>query len=294
MTLGSSDVLELVPGALYRLGGLVKLDGRISWAPREARGYQPINCYLVVEPGMATLIDTGPAFHEAQVTEQLRRALPPQARLSVFLTRAEYEGIGNLGAVHAAVGVDDLFSGGVPNIFDGYAEVPGFAEMWNRRTYISRIPPTASPAIGDSRRLHMLAAPLRVLATYWAYDNLTRTLFTSDVFGHTDCATASGSPVIERVSDDSSNYESVRAHVLAKFPWLAFGRVQTIRDALSAVFEKYEVEIIAPMHGSVLKGGEVVTRHYEFLQRLLAESDGSGRVTKVSVSQSVGPESSKQ
>src|SRR3954447_6772610 len=63
--------ITLVASRLYGLGGMAALDGRVSWAPQNARGYQPVNCYLLVEAERALLIDTGLPVHLSQVTEQL-------------------------------------------------------------------------------------------------------------------------------------------------------------------------------------------------------------------------------
>ena len=231
-----------------------------------------MSCYLVSEGQAATLIDTGYADAEGDVVEQLRIALPQGAGLTVFLTRAEYEGIGNVGAVHAAVGIEHLIAGGIANIFDGYAEVAGFTRRWDERTFVDRVPPGQSLPVGSSRRLEVLSAPLRILATFWVFDRVSKTLFTSDAFGHTSLASREGSVVIDSVESDASTYESVREHMLAKFAWLAHGRTQAVSAGLRRVFEERDIQVIAPMHGCVLSGREVVNRHYELVQAIISEA----------------------
>src|ERR1700720_4279644 len=89
--------VEVIPGKLYGLGGRVWLDGRVSWAPDE-QAYQPINCYLLLGED-PILVDTGLPAHEREVIGQLRSVLPNNRSTAVFLSRAEWDCIGNLGAI---------------------------------------------------------------------------------------------------------------------------------------------------------------------------------------------------
>jgi flavorubredoxin len=64
----------------------------------------------------------------------------------------------------------------------------------------------------------------------------------------------------------------VKAHVQARFRWLATGSQTTaISENLEKVFQR-DIETLAPMHGCVLRGRDLVQKHYEFLQRILAEA----------------------
>jgi glyoxylase-like metal-dependent hydrolase (beta-lactamase superfamily II) len=54
---------EIVPGRIYRLGGFIELDGRISWAPEMPGRFTPNNCYTVMEADRVYLVDTGVAAH---------------------------------------------------------------------------------------------------------------------------------------------------------------------------------------------------------------------------------------
>jgi glyoxylase-like metal-dependent hydrolase (beta-lactamase superfamily II) len=64
--IGASEplVTPLADGSVLRLGGLLPVDGRLSWAPSDSRGFQPVNCYLVIAPDRTIMIDTGVAAHE--------------------------------------------------------------------------------------------------------------------------------------------------------------------------------------------------------------------------------------
>jgi flavorubredoxin len=274
-----TQAVELVPDRLYRIGAMMPLDGRISWVPSTLRGYQPANCYLILEGKNATLIDTGPALYEHEIVDQLKSVLPADAHLTVFVTRLEPEGLGNIGPIQAGIGIDRIITGGIPNMFDSWNEIPGFVEMWNNRsdwlgdrTFMDRVATGESIPMGGSDRLLVLPAPLRILATFWVYDKETRTLFTTDVFGHTSAKSPTESPVRSSLAEDDTTYESARAQVLAKFPWVAYANNEPIDDKLTQLFAERQVDMIAPMHGAILRGEALVNKHVEILHRVLNEN----------------------
>ena len=271
-----SKAVELVPDRLYRLGSMLDLDGRVSWVPSDLRGFQPSNCYLVIDGKNATLIDTCPALFEDEVIDQLRSVLPSGAHLTVFVTRLEPEGLGNIGPIQAKIGIDRIITGGIPNMFDSWNEIPGFVEMWNNRrdwlgdrTFMDRVATGEPIPMFGSDRLLVLPAPLRILATFWVYDRETKALFTTDVFGHTSVKAAGDPPVRMSLKDDDTTYESARAHVLAKFPWVAYANTQPIDEKLTQMFAEHEVTTLAPMHGCVLVGKELVDKHVNLLHEVL-------------------------
>ena len=55
--------LPLVPGKLYRLGGIVPIDGRLSWRRAGLTGYEPISAFLLLEDDNALIIGTGVRLH---------------------------------------------------------------------------------------------------------------------------------------------------------------------------------------------------------------------------------------
>ncbi len=274
-----TQAVELIPDQLYRIGAMMPLDGRISWVPPDVRGFQPANSFVVLDGLNATLIDTGPALYEKEFVSQLRSVLPAGAHLTVFVTRLEPEGLGNIGPIQANIGIDRIITGGIPNMFDSWNEIPGFVEMWNNRsdwlgdrTFMDRVATGESIPMGGSDRLVVLPAPLRILATFWVYDKITRALFTTDVFGHTSVKHETDSPVRSSLEEDDTTYESAKPHILAKFPWVAYANNKPIDEKLTQLFAERQVDLIAPMHGAVLKGEALVHKHVDILHRALRES----------------------
>jgi len=275
-----TQAVELIPDQLYRIGAMMPLDGRISWVPPDLRGYQPANSFVVLDGRNATLIDTGPALYEEEFVGQLKSVLPQGANLTVFVTRLEPEGLGNIGPIQASIGIDRIITGGIPNMFDSWNEIPGFVEMWNNRsdwlgdrTFMDRVATGESIPMGGSDRLVVLPAPLRILATFWVYDRVTRALFTTDVFGHTSVKSETESPVRASLQEDDTTVDSARPHILAKFPWVAYANNKQIDEKLTALFAERQVEMLAPMHGCVLRGEALVKKHVDILHRVLTENE---------------------
>ena len=270
MLTGAKQV-ELVPGRLFALGGTIPLDGRVTWVPANSRGWQPAQCYLALDGGSALLVDTGLKYHESLVLAQLRELLPAGARLSMFLTRSEFDCTGNFGAVMASFEVGNLYTGGATNPFDAFADMTALPDTFRKRVELSRTPVGEPMPFDESGRWMVMAPALRTLATFWAYNSETRTLFSSDVFGHTLALGPDGPRVIDSVASDPTTYEQVRDHVLSKFFWLRFARTRKIEADITSIFERHEIEIIAPSHGCVLAGRAVVERHRDMVLRCIAE-----------------------
>jgi hypothetical protein len=262
----TSDPVELVRDRLYVVGGNVPLDGRASWAPAGASGWQPANCYLLLTAeGEPLIVDPGLPVVEREVLAGLRAVMPPGARPRIYITRAQFDCVGNLGAVAGAFPVTDIFTGGNVNPFDSFDTVTSADEGERAASLVLFRSPDESP-------LEVINATLRILATFWAYDPGTRTLFTSDSFTHALAAAGDGPPVLDSAASDDVTLDDVRSHLNATFWWLRHAETRPIAESLEALFDRYDVESIAPVRGCVLRGRDVVDRHVELVTTVLSEA----------------------
>jgi flavorubredoxin len=258
---------EIIAGTVYRMGSSVELDGGVSWAPVERGRIQPISCYLVLDKGEATLIDTGPALFRPIIMKQLATIRPKDVALTAFMTRSELECSGNLAAIHEADPVSRVIIGGGQNPFDGYDEVTRGAGKTVERQVLPNTSNAVAP-LGSSRRLLVIPTRFRILTTYWLYDQVDKILFSSDVFGHT--SQSPGRPVVlTSVEEDDSNRESIERHLFSKYAWLKDARTAPLRNWLTQLFDQYPIETVAPSHGCVLQGPDLVQRHFSILQDIL-------------------------
>jgi flavorubredoxin len=259
--------VEIVTDRLYALGGLVPLDGRISWFAPSATGYAPNWAYLLLDRNEALLIDSGLPAHRDAIVAQLGSLLSPESSLSILHTRiAEYDSVGNTAAICDAFPVERLLAHFPAGLLMDYESssgtVPSAEEV---------VPSAGDPVMvsgNGGRAVMLLGAPLRLLLTFWAYDGETKTLFTSDSFGHVPLRDRSDPPVVTE-ADDATEPSDVRSHLYAKFDWLLAAERTALADELAAIFESHDIDAIAPMHGRVLKGRQVVERHHDLVQQAL-------------------------
>lgn len=269
-TLQQAGAETIHPRRVLALGGTVSLDDRVSWVAPGAGGYAPITCYLVVDGDRAALLDTGVPAVAGPLLRQLRALVAGGIRLSVLLTRQqEFDSVANLAAILRELPVETVWLRGAAKHSDNLDSV--FGVVPDGRPVDFRSIGVADPVpVGDRIELEILAPRLRLLSTNWAYESTTRTLFTSDSFGHVHLRR----PDESRVADDASEvtYEDVRRHLFRKFDYLPQADTAPIRDHLDEVFETHDVEVIAPMHGKALVGRAVAERHLGYVRKALAET----------------------
>ena len=266
--------IELVAGKLYLLGASVALDGRISWVPAEVRGWQPINTYVLLEGTSVLVVDPGVYAHRTIIREQLALLVEPGRKLSIFLTRPEPDVTGNIGELASCYPVERLYAGGGPNPFDAFESTMLMdpASRGNRIQMERMLPGFQMPlGLGGERGVEMLRPTIRLLSTFWGHDAATGTLFTSDSFGHTVQASADDERVLRHGAPSQSDTASVKAHLLAKFGWLAHAKTRSILNNLDEMRGSRVIERIAPSHGLVIEGPEMVKRHLDAVRTVLEE-----------------------
>lgn len=276
---GMSLAGSLAAEGLHILANPYAVDGRVTWHAPAARGFAPMNTYLVREGAHALLLDTGISLHTRELLAALEPLLAPPCELAVLHTRiGEYTTISNtvpiaerfaLATVHSEQ--DDS-----PRWVDfrpGHGRDAGAPDaLPAARIKIFTVPDTIAVDPAGARWLEIFHATLRLLPTSWLYDARTRTLFTSDLFSGVIRPGPDG-PWILTAAEDQTTLEEMRSHLLeTRYWWLAGARLEPIRAAVAETFARYDVETIAPDFGCVLHGREVVARHAAMLDEILAQA----------------------
>jgi hypothetical protein len=275
-------IAALAEGKLYALQHPYALDGRVSSYPSSARGFSVANSYLLTQGDAAMLIDTGFGKDEPAIRAQIESLIAPGLPLSLFPLRLnEFMSINNV----------ETFAGHF-NVEQCYTSNPD-AALWfdfgakaNGRSILDSMPITAvtrsdTIQLGKKgRAIDVMQAPIRLIATRWLYDQATRTLFSSDMFTHVWRAGADG-PWIVAADDDTTSARELRSFLLnTRYWWLEGAPTASIRRGIKDVFDKYDVETIAPGYGCILHGRKVVARHVRMLDEILAGLDKSVAVSR--------------
>jgi flavorubredoxin len=272
----------LAQGKLYALQHPFALDGRVSSYPASARGFSVANSYVLTQSDAAMLIDTGFGKDEPAIRAQIERLIAPGLPLSLFPLRLnEFMSINNVETFAAHFNVEQCYTSNIDAAlwFDFGAKADG-------RSILDSMPVTAvtrsdTIELGkQGRAIDVVQAPIRLIATRWLYDRATRTLFSSDMFTHVWRTDADG-PWIVNEEDDTTSARALRSFLLnTRYWWLEGAPTDSIRRGILDVFDKCDVETIAPGYGCILHGRKVVARHVAMLDEILKGLDKSVAVSR--------------
>jgi len=279
----TGGIASMADDRLYALQNPFALDGRVSAYPASARGFSVANSYLLTQPDAAMLIDTGFGKDEPAIRAQIERLIAPRLPLSMFPLRLnEFMSINNVESFAAHFNIDQCYTSNPDAAlwFD-------FGTTANGRNILDAMKVTAVTRadkieLGKAdRAIDVMQAPIRLIATRWLYDGATRTLFSSDMFTHTWRGTETGPWIVTEADDDATSLRDVRSFMLnTRYWWLEGVSTDSMRRGIGDIFDKFDIETIAPGYGCILRGRKVVARHYRMLDEFLKSCDKSVAVSR--------------
>ena len=279
----TGGIAELADGKLYALQHQFALDGRVSAYPASARGFSVANSYLLKEDDAALLIDTGFGKDEPAIRGEIEELITPGSALSLFPLRLnEFMSINNVATFAGHFNVDQCYTSNTDAAlwFD-------FGTEDNSRGILDSMKVTAvtradTIELGKhGRPIDVMQAPIRLIATRWLYDRVTKTLFSSDMFTHVWRDGETGPWIVTDTDNDSTSPREVRSFMLnTRYWWLEGAPTDSIRRGIGEVFDKYDIETLAPGYGCILKGRALVQKHYRMLDDFLKASDKSRMVSR--------------
>jgi len=278
----TGGIAALATGKLYALQNPFALDGRVSSYPASERGYSVANSYLLTQSDAAMLIDTGFGKDEPVIRAQIESLIAPGLPLSLFPLRLnEFMSINNVETFAGHFNVETCYTSNVDAAlwFDFGAKANGRSVLESMKvTAVTRADTIQLGTKG--RAIDVMQAPIRLIATRWLYDRATRTLFSSDMFTHVWRARAEG-PWIVTDANDATSPRDLRSFLLnTRYWWLEGAPTDSIRRGIADVFDKCDVETIAPGYGCILHGRKVVARHVEMLDEIFKGLDKSVAVSR--------------
>jgi hypothetical protein len=275
-------VTTMAEGRLYALQHPFALDGRVSAYPASARGHSVANSYLLAQDDAAMLIDTGFGKDEPAIRTQIEALIAPRLPLSLFPLRLnEFMSINNVESFASHFNIDQCYTSNPDAAlwFDFGAKADGRSILDSMR--VTAVTRADVIELGkQDRKIDVMQAPIRLIATRWLYDRNTKTLFSSDMFTGLWRDTLTG-PWTITTADDTSTLSDMRSFMLnTRYWWLEGAPTDSIRRGIGAVFDKYDIETIAPGYGCILSGRSVVERHFKMLDEFLKGCDKSRMVSR--------------
>jgi flavorubredoxin len=279
----SGGIACLAENRLYALQNAFRLDGRVSSYPASSRGFSVANSYLLTEPDAAMLIDTGFGKDEPVIRAQIESLIAPRLPLSMFPLRLnEFMSINNVESFAGHFNVETCYTSNIDAAlwFDFGAKAEGRDILKSMKVTAVTRADTIKLGKG-SRMIDVMQAPIRLIATRWLYDRASKTLFSSDMFTHLWRDSETGPWIVTEADGDATSLRDVRSFMLnTRYWWLEGAPTDSIRRGIAKVFETYDIECIAPGYGCILRGRNVVARHYQMLDDFLKACDKNRMVSR--------------
>lgn len=263
--------VEQIADNILVLTDIVPVDGRVSWLPPGAGGYEPYNEYLLLSPDRALLIETGVALHGPSLIPTLKEIVGSR-RLAVLPMRIELDSLGNLGRIL------EEFPGAVVGSANPVSPV-GLVHLSDWTT-----PKSPLTIFGLGRTLaefgfpglRMVEAVIRTLGTVWLHDEATDILFTTDFFC-SDLLPSPNDSVMRRSGEPLVPAEGLRASILQKFDWLEVADTRALLKSWDTLFTNIKPSALAPVHGRIQVGHDLVQGVIEDYRTALFFSEKGNR-----------------
>ena len=275
-------IIPLHEDRLYALSHPYPVDGRVSWHAPSVRGFAPMNCYALTERSHALLVETGLAPHQAELLDEMETVLGERRASLLVLRQGEFDSVFNMLPIAHAIDLEMIYGQYETPLdwanFRTDIRLSGDGAITYRGVEVKR--PGLETKIlsrfevipvghGRGRLIDVFRPELLLLNTHWIYDAATLTLFTSDAFTHVVQPSLEG-PWVVTAENDTTTVEQMREHLLeTRYWWLPDAYVDDLQRSIADIFERYEIETIAPSFGCILSGADVVQRHYEMLAGII-------------------------
>lgn len=255
-------VTELVPGRLYRIGCVVKAE-RLSWLSQDIPGgYEAVNAYMLRDDNNVVFFEMGlpiarPAMEKAVAT------LIGNRKVYVDFSRNEADCIGNMGYLLGTCKNPTLLYGTAGGILE-WINDPHVSEL-EVLNFLGRVP-IESAKNGETKKIGALdmtfmdAGSKMMLMTQWMFEKSTGCLFTSESFGWRHMTSASA-PVVVDSARGLPRVDTVSREMVARMNWMRESQYPKVIDRFVSIFKDNDVQMIAPVHGCVIKGREAVAAH---------------------------------
>lgn len=248
-----SITIELAENFLVLIN-LEPVDGRVSWLPASAKGFEPYNNYLILNDSTALLIDTGTRAHGDEIIRFISENIGDR-NLVVFTTRSELECIGNIQRILCEFSNVQLVTSCPLDPMD----------LIHRSMVTRPHPPVSFLAFNESMEefgfpeIVSVRPIIKTLGTGWLYDKSRGILFTSDSFG-ADLMVDEQAPPIRDTLENLPTEKELHDTMLAKFNWFEFANPSEFAFFWESTLKDRPVSVIAPNHGRIQNGAEVVEK----------------------------------
>jgi hypothetical protein len=259
-------VTTLIPDRLYRIGCTVRAE-RLSWLAADIPGgFEPLNAYLLIDDDNAVFIDMGAPIMLPAIREAIETVVGSR-RVWASYTRNEADCIGNLGWVLGSCPSPTLLFGGAGGILE-WINDPAVSIM-EVRDFLGRVPIVESRngtvnRVGELEIEWLDAGAKQMLMTQWAFEPKSGCLFTSDAFGFRHLRGADQRTIVDSARGLPS-VDTVARELVARMHWMRGASYPDVLQRFESLFNERDVQMIAPVHGCVIRGRTAVRAHVRLM-----------------------------
>jgi flavorubredoxin len=221
--------------------------------------HEHVSLYLLREGEDTVLVDSGSFYHRDSITREVDRATGGDGPDAIVLSHSDYPHAANVSPLGGDTDdVELVASSGAP----GQQGLPDArkCDIGGRLDVKGRTFSFIDPPLAD--RSH----------TTWMYDHRDGVLFTADGFGNYhapgECEHLSGD------FPDATPTERIRAYHRDNLVWLRYVDPEKVEAALDAIFDSFDVNAVAPIHGNPIEGDDVDTYRDRLHDAVCAIADG--------------------
>lgn len=240
----------------------VRVTPTVEWVAQcydHGEKHEHVSLYLVRGRDDVILVDSGSVYHREEITSAVDDATGGDGPDAIVLSHSDYPHAANVSPLGGDTeDVELVASSGSPEK-QGLPDARK-CEIGGRLDVKGRTFSFIDPPLAD--RSH----------TTWIYDHGDGVLFTADGFGNYhepgQCEYLSGE--FPDVTPAEAIYEYHRDNLV----WLRYVAPEKIERTLDAIFEEFDVNAIAPIHGNPIEGDDVDgyrDRLYDTICRITGE-----------------------
>lgn len=236
---------------LYQIGE--SIEGEDGW-------HEAVRVYVLLNNKCPLIFDAGSHIHRGQIMADLKELLGDGSPGYVFLTHTELPHTGNLSAILEEWPTTKLV---VSSAILPHVELP----WWVKEDQIQYGYAGTDETYGD-RRISFSDGILKDQpGTHWMFDEKTGALFTADAFGYLFPANADMK--FDDELEDGISTQWFRQYHESAFRFLPMVNGKKVNEDITKVFEKREVNVIAPTHGNAIRGN--INIHIDRIKQAMLE-----------------------
>lgn len=229
--------------------------------------HEHVAVYCLERAGSHVLVDTGSFHHRGAILEGVEAATGGAGPDALVLSHTDYPHAANWAALRERWGDVELVASSATPSIQGLPADARRCDVGGTLDVCGSELRFVDPPLAD--RSH----------TTWVYDPGTRTLFTADGFGARHEPGQCDLPAAA-LPDGRVPAERVHEHHAETLVWLQYADPAAVCEAVEAVFERLDVEVVAPTHGPPVAGEAIADYLADFraaVVRIVAETDpGAG------------------